>query len=65
MRFMWYFHEDHHQPKYANIFERNDIFFCDFCYSEYVPFSVGAEAGFNYLFFIGLGIIWLLLLHDS
>jgi beta-carotene 3-hydroxylase len=26
--FMWYFHEDHHQPKY--IFERNDIFFCDF-----------------------------------
>jgi beta-carotene 3-hydroxylase len=52
---MWYFHEeDHHQPKYANIFERNDIF-CDFCYSEYVPFSVGAEAGFN-LFFIGLGI---------
>jgi hypothetical protein len=32
---------------------------------QYVPFSVGAEAGFNYLFFIGLGIIWLLLLHDS
>jgi beta-carotene 3-hydroxylase len=32
------------------------IFFCDFCYSEYFFFSVGAEAGFNYLFFIGLGI---------
>jgi beta-carotene 3-hydroxylase len=28
--FMWYFHEDHHQPKYANIFERNDIFFAIF-----------------------------------
>jgi beta-carotene 3-hydroxylase len=27
---LWYFHEDHHQPKYANIFERNDIFFAIF-----------------------------------
>jgi beta-carotene 3-hydroxylase len=43
---LWYFHEDHHQPKYANIFERNDIFFVIFAISEYVPFSVGAEAGF-------------------
>ena len=24
---MWYFHEDHHQPKYEHPFERNDIFF--------------------------------------
>jgi beta-carotene 3-hydroxylase len=53
--FMWYFHEDHHQPKYANIFERNDIFFCDFAIPS-MFFFVGAEAGFNYLFFIGLGI---------
>jgi beta-carotene 3-hydroxylase len=50
---MWYFHEDHHQPKYANIFERNDIFF-RFCYSIF--FLLETEAGFNYLFFIGLGI---------
>ena len=28
--FMWYFHADHHQPKYAHIFERNDIFFVIF-----------------------------------
>jgi beta-carotene 3-hydroxylase len=49
---MWYFHEDHHQPKYANIFERNDIFFWFFAI-QYVPFSVGARAGF---FFTGLGI---------
>jgi beta-carotene 3-hydroxylase len=54
--FMWYFHEDHHQPKYANIFERNDIFFAIFAIPSIVLFSVGAEAGFNYLFFIGLGI---------
>jgi beta-carotene 3-hydroxylase len=38
-----------------NIFERNDIFFAILLF-QYVPFSVGAEAGFNYLFFIGLGI---------
>ena len=25
--FMWYFHEDHHQPQYKNWFERNDVFF--------------------------------------
>jgi hypothetical protein len=37
-----------------NIFERNDIFL-RFCYRVF-SFSVGAEAGFNYLFFIGLGI---------
>jgi hypothetical protein len=24
---LWYFHEDHHQPKYEHPFERNDIFF--------------------------------------
>jgi beta-carotene 3-hydroxylase len=46
---MWYFHEDHHQPKYANIFERNDIFFAIFAIPS-MFFSVGAEAGFNYLF---------------
>ena len=54
--FMWYFHEDHHQPKYANIFERNDIFFVIFAIPSIVLFYFGAKAGFNYLFFIGLGI---------
>jgi beta-carotene 3-hydroxylase len=54
--FMWYFHEDHHQPKYANIFERNDVFFAIFAFPSIILFSVGVEAGFNYLFFIGLAI---------
>lgn len=54
--FMWYFHEDHHQPKYANIFERNDIFFVIFAIPSIVLFYFGAKAGFNHLFFIGLGI---------
>ncbi|WPR71058.1 sterol desaturase family protein [Flavobacterium sp. NG2] len=54
--FMWYFHEDHHQPKYANVFERNDIFFVIFAIPSIILFYYGAEANFNYLFFIGLGI---------
>ncbi|MCG9790936.1 sterol desaturase family protein [Flavobacterium algicola] len=54
--FMWYFHADHHQPKYANVFERNDIFFIIFAIPSIVLFYFGANAGFNYLFFIGLGI---------
>lgn len=54
--FMWYFHEDHHQPKYANVFERNDIFFVIFAVPSIILFYLGASAGFNYLFFIGLGI---------
>ena len=54
--FMWYFHEDHHQPKYANVFERNDIFIVIFAIPSIVLFYFGAKAGFNDLFFIGLGI---------
>lgn len=53
---MWYFHEDHHQPKYEGVFERNDIFFAIFAIPSIVLFYLGAKAGFNYLFFIGMGI---------
>jgi beta-carotene 3-hydroxylase len=53
---MWYFHADHHQPKYEHIFERNDIFFVIFAIPSIVLFYYGKESGFNYLFFIGLGI---------
>ena len=55
---MWYFHEDHHQPKYANVFERNDIFFVIFAIPSIVLFYYGVEGGINYLFFIGLGIMF-------
>lgn len=53
---MWYFHADHHQPKYEHVFERNDIFFVIFAIPSIILFYYGAEGGFNYLFFIGLGI---------
>jgi beta-carotene 3-hydroxylase len=35
---MWYFHADHHQRKYANVFERNDMFFYNFCIAKYGAF---------------------------
>ena len=56
--FMWYFHADHHQPKYAHIFERNDIFFVIFAIPSILLFYFGVEGGLNYLFFIGLGVFF-------
>lgn len=54
--FLWYLHADHHQPKYAHIFERNDLFFVIFAIPSILLFYFGAEADFDYRFFIGLGI---------
>lgn len=54
--FMWYFHADHHQPKYNHVFERNDIFFVIFAIPSIILFYFGVESGMNELFFIGLGI---------
>ncbi|MFY0604097.1 MAG: sterol desaturase family protein [Flavobacteriaceae bacterium] len=55
--FMWYFHEDHHQPKYQNPLERNDIFFVIFAAPSIALFYFGINPTLNYLFFIGLGIL--------
>lgn len=53
---MWYFHADHHQPKYDHTFERNDIFFVIFAIPSIVLFYFGVQDGFNYLFFIACGV---------
>ncbi len=50
---MWYFHEDHHQPGYKGIFERNDVFFIVFAVPSILLFYFGVDGGLNYLFFIG------------
>ncbi|PJA04660.1 MAG: carotene hydroxylase [Flavobacteriales bacterium CG_4_10_14_0_2_um_filter_35_18] len=55
--FLWYFHEDHHQPRYQHWFERNDVFFVIFAIPSIVLFYLGLEGGLNYKFFIGLGIL--------
>ena len=66
--FLWYFHEDHHQPGYEGPFERNDIFFIIFAVPSILLFYFGWQGGPNYLFFIGLGImlygIAYFLVHD-
>lgn len=56
--FMWYFHEDHHQPKYQGVFEKNDLFFAVFAIPSITLLYFGVKEGaVNYLFFIGLGIM--------
>lgn len=66
--FGWYLHEDHHQPKYENVFEKNDLFFVIFA----VPSSLSIYFGLgNQLFWlaaIGFGILFYglayFLVHD-
>jgi beta-carotene 3-hydroxylase len=55
--FLWYLHEDHHQPKYQGIFEKNDAFFAIFAIPSILLFYYGFQPELNYLFFIGLGIL--------
>lgn len=66
--FLWYLHEDHHQPKYQGIFEKNDAFFVIFAVPSILLFYFGLQGGLNFLFFIGLGILFYgiayFLIHD-
>lgn len=66
--FLWYLHEDHHQPKYQGVFEKNDVFFVIFAMPSIALFYFGVNPELNYLFFIGLGIlcygISYFLIHD-
>ncbi len=55
--FLWYLHEDHHQPKYQNILEKNDAFFVIFAIPSILLFYYGINPNLNFLFFIGLGIL--------
>jgi beta-carotene 3-hydroxylase len=65
---MWYFHEDHHQPRYDHKFERNDVFFIIFAIPSITFFYLGLDGELNYMFFIGLGILFYgiayFLIHD-
>lgn len=54
--FMWYFHEDHHQPN-GSFFEKNDFFFLIFAVPSFLLMLFGASNGFDFRFFIGLGIM--------
>ena len=65
--FLWYLHKDHHQPE-PGFFEKNDAFFLIFATPSFLLMLFGANAGWDFRFFIGLGImmygIAYFLVHD-
>jgi len=56
--FMWYFHEDHHQPlpKLLGFFERNDVFFLIFAIPSWLLIMLGMMNGYSIPVYIGFGI---------
>jgi beta-carotene 3-hydroxylase len=53
---MWYFHEDHHQPR-GGFFEKNDAFFLIFAVPSCLLIVFGSMAAFDFRFFVGIGIL--------
>jgi len=66
--FLWVLHQDHHQPKYQHVFEKNDTFFVIGAIPSICLFYFGVHPELNYKFFIGLGVllygITYFLVHD-
>lgn len=66
--FLWVLHEDHHQPRYQGVFEKNDTFFLIGAIPSIMLFYFGTFPHLNYLFFIGLGVFFYgvsyFLVHD-
>ncbi|SFW67031.1 sterol desaturase family protein [Cellulophaga fucicola] len=66
--FLWILHADHHQPKYPHPFEKNDLFFVIFAIPSIALFYFGIHPELNFMFFIGLGILFYgmayFLIHD-
>lgn len=55
--FLWVLHRDHHDHSNEDSpFERNDWFFVIFALPAIAMMYVGAEQGFDYQFYIGVGI---------
>ncbi|MFY9241750.1 MAG: beta-carotene hydroxylase [Polaribacter sp.] len=66
--FGWFLHEDHHEPGYPHVFEKNDAFFVVFAVPSMLLFLFGTYTEYTFLFYIGLGIlcygIAYFLIHD-
>ncbi len=66
--FLWVLHKDHHDHSNEGPMEKNDYFFVIFALPAIALMYFGSLKGFNYLFFIGLGItlygITYFLVHD-
>ncbi|HTO14371.1 MAG TPA: sterol desaturase family protein [Edaphocola sp.] len=55
--FLWVLHRDHHDHSNEGVFEKNDYFFVIFALPTIALMYFGALKDFNYIFFIGLGIM--------
>ena len=55
--FLWNLHKDHHDHSNEGSLEKNDYFFVIFSIPTIILMYFGSLKGFNYLFFIGLGIM--------
>lgn len=55
--FLWILHKDHHDHSNVGLLEKNDYFFVLFSLPTIVLMYLGSLKDFNYLFFIGLGIM--------
>lgn len=54
--FLWVLHKDHHDHSTEGPLEKNDWFFVIFALPAILLLYAGLEAGFDYRFYIGLGI---------
>lgn len=55
--FLWFLHRDHHDHSNDGELEKNDWFFVIFALPTIALMYFGSLQNFNYLFFIGLGIM--------
>ena len=66
--FGWFLHEDHHQPGYPHVFEKNDAFFVVFAIPSSLSIFFGLENQLFWLAAIGFGILFYglayFLVHD-
>lgn len=66
--FLWYLHEDHHQPNPETFFEKNDAFFLVYAIPSWLCIMLGMMYGYIISVGIGFGImaygIVYFLVHD-
>ncbi len=55
---LWILHKDHHDHSNEGSFEKNDYFFVIFAIPTIALMYLGSANDFNYLFYIGLGIMF-------
>ena len=55
--FGWSLHEDHHNPT-QSAFQKNDWFALIFAIPSWLNMQFGVMAGFDYRFYIGIGILF-------